>query len=913
MKNRALSYFLLLLIIPAITGCLVATQDTIITPQIQTLFKGTYKTDPYLEKNIPKSIAILPFQNEAKSKQGSEEVRRGFYNHFSSLPFKDMEIHRVDDLLRKAGMTDPEIINQAPATELGRILGVDAVIYGTISNFDKLFAVVYSAVSVGAEIKMYDTKTGNFLWSGKHVTRIHEGGISTTPVGLIATVIATAMNIRDIQLLRACDDLFREMVKTIPTPPLALALRPPLITLLTQDSQNKPKKAGDEIRVVLQGAPKMTAYFQIGEYRKNIDMQEIEPGGYLGIYKVLPGDNISQAMITGFLRDDAGNTSSWVDALGAVTLDTTPPDPPKQLKVVGRNNLTLVKWVKSLAADLAGYRIYRSNTPLTGFQQIARTELTEYRDENLKNAEKYYYLVTATDLAGNESNRSEIIMGMPVAPGPTPVGGVIEADTIWYAGAAPYLLTRDVLVKDKALLTIEPGTRILSRGASLIIEGRLNARGDAENIIEFDAAESNVNWPGVRFINVKDRDNHLSFVRIRNAETAVICDSSSPRIENSEFTENKNALRISGAFSKPEITRSIFHKNRAAVLIITDGAQPLVTENNLRDNLNEALIIQGGTPIIRHNNLIRNGGNGILIQGGNPTITGNNIYGNQPFNIAGDASDTRDNWLGSVKGLEILAGIRGRINIKTVLNAPYPEGKPMELPILAAQLGDVLTKDAFLILANSPYLVQKNLVIDGGATLFVEPGVVIHYGQNTSIIIENGGITALGTKEHPIVFTAGASTPSPGYYHSAIRFRGKENKVNSSIRYGIFQYAETALDIHYGAPEIAYSYIARNSQSGIFCRNDAAPRISFCTIEENQGEGGIKAVGMSRPVINNNNFRKNDIAHIQAFSSIRINAMNNWWEKAPPDDRGIFKHNEDSINIAPWLTAPDDRAFVAPK
>ncbi len=913
MKKRSLNYFLLLLIIPAITGCLVATQDTIITPQIQTLFKGTYKTDPYMEKNIPKSIAILPFHNDAKSKQGSEEVRRGFYNHFSSLPFKDMEIHRVDDLLRKAGFTDPEIINQTNATELGKILGVDAVIYGTISNFDKLFAVVYSAVSVGADVKMHDTKTGNFLWSGKHVTRIHEGGISTTPVGLIATVIATAMNIRDIQLLRACDDLFREMVKTIPTPTLAEALRPPLITLLTQDSRNLPKKAGDEIRVVMQGAPKMTAYFQIGEYRKNIHMQEIEPGGYLGIYKVLPGDNINQAMITAFLRDDAGNTSSWVDALGSVTLDTIPPAAPKQLKVVGRNNLTLLRWEKSPDVDLAGYRLYRSNTPLTGFQEIARTELNEQRDENLKNAEKYYYLVTSLDLAGNESDKYEVVMGMPVAPGPTTVGGVLETDTTWYSGASPYVLTRDLLVKDKSLLTIEPGTRIISRGAALIVEGRLHASGDRENIIEFDTAEANSNWPGIRFVNVKDRDNYLSYVRIRNADTAVMCESSSPRIENSEFTENNSAMKISGAFSKPDVVRNIFHKNRAAAMVITDGGQPHVTENHLRDNLKEALIIQGAAPVIRHNYIFRNGGNGIIVQGGSPRITRNNIYGNQSYNIVGDAADTRENWWGSVKGLEILAGIRGRINIETVLNAPYPEGKPLELPILASELGDVLTRDSFLILANSPYTVQKNLVIDGAVTLFIEPGVVIRYGQNTSIIIENGGIMALGTREKPIVFTAAASTPSPGFYHSAIKFMGKEKKVNSSIRYGIFQYAETALDIHYGAPEISYSHIARNSQSGIFCRNDAAPLITFSSIQENRGEGGIKAVGMSRPVINNNNFINNEIAHIQAFSSIRINAMNNWWDNSPPDERGIFKHNDDSINITPWLIAPDDRAFVVPK
>jgi hypothetical protein len=79
------------------------------------------------------------------------------------------------------------------------------------------------------------------------------------------------------------------MVKTIPVPTMAEALQPPVITLLTQDTKNLPKKAGDEIKVVIQGTPKMQAYFDIGEFKKNIDMQEVEPGGYLGSIKLSQG------------------------------------------------------------------------------------------------------------------------------------------------------------------------------------------------------------------------------------------------------------------------------------------------------------------------------------------------------------------------------------------------------------------------------------------------------------------------------------------------------------------------------------------------------------------------------------------------------------------------------------------------
>ncbi|MCK9392499.1 MAG: DUF799 family lipoprotein, partial [Syntrophales bacterium] len=201
-----------------LSGCTVATKSTIITPQIGEFFDGKYKVYPAMENAKPRTVAVLPFTDVSSSQQGAQAVRRGFYNHFSSLTFRDMELWRVDDLLKKAGLTDAAIINQTPAKDLGKILGTDAIVYGEISNFDKLFAVLYSQVSVGAKLRMYDARTGELLWTGDHVVRIHEGGISTNPIGLVATIIATAMNVRDIQLLRACDDLFRGMVLTIPAP-----------------------------------------------------------------------------------------------------------------------------------------------------------------------------------------------------------------------------------------------------------------------------------------------------------------------------------------------------------------------------------------------------------------------------------------------------------------------------------------------------------------------------------------------------------------------------------------------------------------------------------------------------------------------------------------------------------------------
>jgi parallel beta-helix repeat protein len=352
-----------------------------------------------------------------------------------------------------------------------------------------------------------------------------------------------------------------------------------------------------------------------------------------------------------------------------------------------------------------------------------------------------------------------------------------------------------------------------------VIEGRLIAQGDKEHIIIFDAAEGAKSWDGIIFNNVKEKDNLVKFCRIRNAAAGITCEASSPQIEASEFMENGIALKMSGAFSKPQIAKNTIHKNREAGVFIADGAQPKLTENNIQDNLKEGILIQSSAPLITHNRITRNEGNGIIVKNAQPLIHENNINDNKQFDVAGDmtgeAVNALNNWWGSAKGLEILARIHGKINIKSVLNAAYPEGKPQELPILHEVLSGPIKADAFLILSNSPYRVAKDVIIGGGATLYVEPGVTIKYDQNTSIIAEDGGVVAKGTKQHPIVFTASGNSPSPGFYSNAVRLT-KPTKVNSAFAYCVVKYANTAFDVYYGSPEISSCSIAHNAQAGIY-------------------------------------------------------------------------------------------------
>ncbi len=182
--------------------------------------------------------------------------------------------------------------------------------------------------------------------------------------------------------------------------------------------------------------------------------------------------------------------------------------------------------------------------------------------------------------------------------------------------------------------------------------------------------------------------------------------------------------------------------------------------------------------------------------------------------------------------------------------------------------------------------------------LFIEPGVTLKYNPGTSIIVDGGGIDARGTEDRVITLTSNSSLPFPGSYPSVVRFV-QPSRLASFFRYCIVEYAETGLDVAYGAPDINHCFIADHSQVGIQVASDAEPKIFLCTFTRNLGTGAIVALGTSRPKINRNHFLENPFA-IQSFSSIYLDAGENWWGSSPPN--ALLFLGE--INYKSWLDSP---------
>ena len=91
--------------------------------------------------------------------------------------------------------------------------------------------------------------------------------------------------------------------------------------------------------------------------------------------------------------------------------------------------------------------------------------------------------------------------------------------------------------------------------------------------------------------------------------------------------------------------------------------------------------------------------------------------------------------------------------------------------LFGTNVSGVISSNTTWTLANSPYLLTGNILVNAGVTLTIEAGVVINAESNTSIL-NKGTLIAIGTSENPIVFTSSSNNPG-NYDWSGIDFSGE--------------------------------------------------------------------------------------------------------------------------------------------
>jgi len=658
-------FFVMMFVACAGIGPYVEGQQDAPLPQLDEL-----TLSPRFKEIIPQKVAVLPFENLTDDKAAAGVVRRCFYNFFAAKKYHDVELYRVDTVLRNEGLLDEGAYLKTDAAQMGKLLHADGLVYGKVTAFTRVFLGAVSQVSVELDVKMVSAYTGEVCWRAKHCTYHRAGGMILNPVMIIPAIVRAALNMRDIEILKTSEDLSREILKTLPEPSLAEMIRPPRITFFAHDAKDDWKAAGDDIHVALVGSLGLVGSFDIADMRKGLSLVENEPGVYSGAYRVMPGDNVTAGLVTGHLADEKGNVSHWVEPLRPITIDTLPPEKPETVTAGGRDGKAVIKWDESGDEDVLEYAVFRSDRPKNGYEEVARTQLPEYLDSPLINNTHFYYTIAVIDRAGNTSEMSEYSRCVPVKPGPTSVSGVIDTDTTWYAGASPIVLTDNVRIMNGATLRVEPGAVVVSNGPGIRVSGRLCANGTESDPIRFstsDTIQNGKRWAGIVFDNTNDSESIMEYCKIKDASAAVTLISSSPTVRECTFMNNVVGIDIR-ELSKPVITENTIINNKIG--IECRESTPRIVKNTIKDNTGGGILITDALPEVRENGINGNGG-----------------Y-NLSFDLPSDkVLDVSDNWWGSTDLAAVLSSVRGLAKISTILSAPMPDGVRIDVRSVVKDVG----------------------------------------------------------------------------------------------------------------------------------------------------------------------------------------------------------------------------------
>ncbi len=185
-------FIILLLVIVSLSGC--SMRGAGFTPN---------------PANPTRTIAVLPMYNVTTSLDGAEFVREKFTKELGKRHYAVMETAKVNSILQEqTGISLGSQLEMTSPEVLGEILGVDALIYGYLLDFDDVILGLYNARVVRAGFKMVDASTGEVLWSnGKGIKFIIVAGDLGLVAGIGKEIVDTTGGFDDLDKIHGLEGI----------------------------------------------------------------------------------------------------------------------------------------------------------------------------------------------------------------------------------------------------------------------------------------------------------------------------------------------------------------------------------------------------------------------------------------------------------------------------------------------------------------------------------------------------------------------------------------------------------------------------------------------------------------------------------------------------------------------------------
>ena len=189
------------------------------------------------EQAPPKKIAVLPFtdlgdgafvvdkipllrrSNQERARWAwshANHLRRAFAGDVATREFTVVPLLAIDAVLAERGITNYDQLNAVSPSEIGRWLNADAIVYGEVVNYEAYYGFLVAAWRVTARVRMVSTRDGHELFSCVDTRYSTNVTPALDPFDIAINSALNVLELRDITLARAENEVGREIVLRLP-------------------------------------------------------------------------------------------------------------------------------------------------------------------------------------------------------------------------------------------------------------------------------------------------------------------------------------------------------------------------------------------------------------------------------------------------------------------------------------------------------------------------------------------------------------------------------------------------------------------------------------------------------------------------------------------------------------------------
>ena len=168
----------------------------LLVPAVLSVGCATHPATPYdysaFEASNPHSILVLPPVNNSPDVKATFGVYAQVTHPLAEAGYYVLPVAVVNETFKQNGLTSATDIQNVDPKKLQQIFGADAALYLTVTQYGSTYNVISSIVTVGAEAKLVDLRTGALLWNNK-VLVVDNGNQGNSGGGIVGALVKIAV------------------------------------------------------------------------------------------------------------------------------------------------------------------------------------------------------------------------------------------------------------------------------------------------------------------------------------------------------------------------------------------------------------------------------------------------------------------------------------------------------------------------------------------------------------------------------------------------------------------------------------------------------------------------------------------------------------------------------------------------